>query len=123
MTAKVNVAELREKSKAELLQTVSQMKKQIIGLRHQHASGGSGSQGVKIRELRKNIARVLTVITQEERKKVLLASKGKRIPLDLRFKKTRAMRRALSTSELNKKTLRQKKRITHFSVKKYAIKA
>ncbi|PVU87195.1 hypothetical protein BB561_006436 [Smittium simulii] len=119
----VKASEYREKSKAELLQTVAQMKKDIIALKNKQSPGSASSEGVKIREMRKSIARVLTVITQEDRKKALLACKGKRIPLDLRYKKTRAMRRALSTSESNAQTLRQKKRLTHFSQKQYAVKA
>ncbi|OMH81517.1 60S ribosomal protein L35 [Zancudomyces culisetae] len=121
--AKVKVAELREKSKAELLQTVSTLKKDLMNLRVQQVSGSASASGVKLREMKKDIARVLTVITQQDRKKALEAAKGKRIPLDLRFKKTRAMRRALTKSEQSKKTLRLKKKLIHFSARKYAIKA
>ena len=44
-------------------------------------------------------------------------------PLDLRVKKTRAMRRALTAAQASKKTLRQKKRDQNFPIRKYALKA
>jgi large subunit ribosomal protein L35e len=50
--------------------------------------------------------------------------KGKKyLPLDLRVKKTRAIRRRLTAHEAGKKTLRQIKKDTHFPQRKYAVKA
>lgn len=51
--------------------------------------------------VRKSIACVLTVISHNQREAVRTALKGKKyIPLDLRQKKTRALRRALSTEQV-----------------------
>lgn len=45
------------------------------------------------------------------------------MPLDLRYKKTRAIRRRLTKNEKNAVTLRQAKRQKHFPMRKIAIKA
>ncbi|OLY79846.1 60S ribosomal protein L35 [Smittium mucronatum] len=120
---RVKAADLREKSKAELLQTLANLKKDLLNLKVQHVGGAGSSSGLKIKEMRKNVARVLTVISQTERKKALEEAKGKRIPYDLRFKKTRAIRRKLSRSDRNVKTVRQQKRLTHLARRQYAVKA
>lgn len=73
--------------------------------------------------VRKSIARVLTVISQTQRENLRkFYRKKKYIPLDLRARKTRAMRRALTKNEAARKTLKQQKKITHFSLRKYAVK-
>ena len=74
--------------------------------------------------MRKSIARVLTVISQTQRQQLRLFYKGKTYkPLDLRAKKTRAIRRQLKPSEKNAKTLRQAKRERYFPKRKFAVKA
>ena len=73
--------------------------------------------------VRKSIARVLTVISQTQRENLQKFYKTKKYkPLDLRVKRTRAQRRALTKNEASRKTLRQIKKETHFSVRKYAVK-
>ncbi|CEI86381.1 Putative 50S ribosomal protein L35e [Rhizopus microsporus] len=73
---------------------------------------------------RKNVARVLTVINQTQREQLrLFYQKKKYVPLDLRVKKTRAMRRALTPYEKSLKTVRQQKKLAHFPLRKYAVKA
>ena len=73
---------------------------------------------------RKNIARTLTVINQTQREQLrLFYQKKKYIPLDLRVKKTRAMRRALTPFEKKLKTQKQQKKENHFPLRKYAVKA
>ncbi|OMJ07549.1 60S ribosomal protein L35 [Smittium culicis] len=120
---RVKAADLREKSKAELMQTLSNLKKDLLNLKVQNVGGAGSASGLKVREMRKNVARVLTVISQTERKKALEAAKGKRIPLDLRFKRTRAIRRRMSLSDRNVKTVKEQKRRLHRSRRQYAIKA
>ena len=74
--------------------------------------------------IRKAIARVKTVITQSQRKALRSAFKdSKYLPLDLREKKTRALRRALTKDEKNATTERQKKKNNYFPKRKYALKA
>jgi large subunit ribosomal protein L35e len=64
------------------------------------------------------------VIRQKQREnlKEFYANK-KYVPLDLRTKKTRALRRALTPFELSRKTERQLKKERHFPMRKYAVKA
>ena len=73
--------------------------------------------------VRKSIARVLTVISQTQRENLRKFYRTKKYkPLDLRAKKTRAMRRALTKHEASLKTLKQQKKETHFPLRKYAVK-
>jgi len=74
--------------------------------------------------VRKSIARCLTVLNHTQRAKLAEEFKGKKYkPLQLRQKKTRAIRRRLTHHELALKTLKQTKKDTHFGKRKYAIKA
>lgn len=72
--------------------------------------------------VRKSIARVLTVISHNQRDNLRKYYRKKKYkPLDLRPKKTRAMRRALTKFEASRKTERQKKREMYNPVRVYAI--
>lgn len=63
-------------------------------------------------------------MSHNQREQLRLFYKGKKyVPLDLRAKKTRAIRRRLTADEAGKKTLKQIKKETHFPQRKYAIKA
>ena len=74
-------------------------------------------------DLRKSIARVLTVINQNQRSQLrLFYAKKKYLPLDLRPKQTRAIRRRLTKHENTIISEKQKKRQTHFPQRKFAIK-
>ena len=66
---------------------------------------------VRSKVVRKSIARVLTVINQTQKSQLRLFYKDKKLlPLDLRTKKTRAIRRRLTTEEANAKTTRTAKK-------------
>ncbi len=73
--------------------------------------------------VRKSVARVLTVISQKQRENLRkLYNRKKFKPLDLRHKKTRAIRRELSKHERSRKTLRQMKRDSRHPPRVYAVK-
>ncbi|TAQ88535.1 hypothetical protein B7494_g3125 [Chlorociboria aeruginascens] len=75
-------------------------------------------------DLRKSIAKVLTIINANQRSQLRLFYKNKKyLPLDLRPKQTRAIRRRLSKHESGKVLEKTKKRSTHFPQRKFAIKA
>ena len=57
----MNVKEIRDKSNDELLKTLDEFKKELFDLRFQRATG-SIDNPMRIRELRKSIARILTVL-------------------------------------------------------------
>ncbi|EIE86518.1 hypothetical protein G6F57_010368 [Rhizopus arrhizus] len=119
--AAIKAHELRNKNKAELLKVLDEQKQALANLRVQKVAGGKSQE---VGEARKNVARVLTVINQTQREQLaLFYHKKKYVPLDLRVKKTRAMRRALTPFEKSKKTLRQQKKEAHFPLRKYAVKA
>lgn len=74
-------------------------------------------------DLRKSIARVLTIINAKQRHNMRLFYKDKKYtPLDLRPKQTRAIRRRLSAEDASRKLEKTKKRATHFPQRKFAIK-
>ena len=79
---------------------------------------------VRSKVVRKSIARVLTVINQTRMEHMRILYKDKDLqPLDLRFKKTRAIRKSLTKSQKALKTLKQMKKEKHFPLRKYAVKA
>jgi large subunit ribosomal protein L29 len=62
----VNVAEVRELDVEELQQRVVQARRELFNLRFQHATGQLENTG-QLKEIRKNIARLLTVLNQKQR--------------------------------------------------------
>ena len=69
---------------------------------------GAASKLSKTRVVCKSIARVLTVVNQTQKENLRKFYKGKKYkPLDLRPKKTRAMRRRLTKHEEKLKTKKQ----------------
>merc|ERR1711957_59747 len=100
------------------------LKQELSQLRVAKVTGGAASKLAKIKLVRKSIACVKTVINQKQRDEIRKLYQGKKyVPLDMRQKKTRAIRRQLSAHEAGKKTLKQTKRDMHFPKSKFAIKA
>ncbi|XP_025956682.1 large ribosomal subunit protein uL29 [Dromaius novaehollandiae] len=123
--AKIKARDLRGKKKEELLKQLDDLKVELSQLRVAKVTGGAASKLSKIRVVRKSIARVLTVINQNQKENLRkLCNKGRKYkPLDLRPKKTRAMRRRLNKHEENLKTKKQQRKERLYPVRKYAIKA
>ncbi|KAK9467379.1 60S ribosomal protein-like protein L35 [Lipomyces arxii] len=118
----VKAYSLREKSKADLEKQLDELKQELAGLKAQKARGGSNM--IRMNGVRKSIARVLTVINQQSRAQLRLFYKGKKyLPLDLRVKKTRALRRALTKHQKSLVTVKDKKKQIAFPQRKYALKA
>lgn len=117
----------------------------MIQLRTSKVAGGASTKLTRIHDVRKGIARVLTVINANQRAQLRLFYKNKKcvfslpsapgflrvknltypryIPLDLRPKQTRAIRRRLTKHEASLVTEKQKKKQMHFPQRKYAVKA
>ena len=70
---KVKAHELRTKTKSELLSQLKDFKNELQGLRIAQVTGGAAARVSKIGEVRKNIARVLTVTNQISKQKVCLS--------------------------------------------------
>merc|ERR1711934_1150970 len=122
--AKLKVSDLRTKSKQELLNQLKDLKAELALLRVAKVTGGAPNKLSKIKVVRLSIARVLTVISQNRKAALQKAYEGKQYkPLDLRVKKTRAIRKALTKEQKSLKTVKEQKKAAQFSLRKYAIKA
>merc|ERR1719259_583860 len=74
--------------------------------------------------MRKSIARVHIVMAQKQKENLRKFYKAKKyMPLDLRPKKTRAMRKALTRHEKGLKTSKELRRLRAFPVRKFAVQA
>ncbi|CAK9290386.1 unnamed protein product [Gordionus sp. m RMFG-2023] len=121
---KVKVRDLRGKKKTELTKLIDDLKQELSELCVAKVTGGAPSKLSKIRTTRKSIARVYTIINQTQKENLRkFYRKKKRLPLDLRKKKTRAIRRHMTKHELNLKTKKQIRRERIYPMRKFAIKA
>jgi len=122
---KLKAHELRELGKEDLLKQLDDLKAELSQLRVAKVSGqGGASKLAQISVIRKSIARVLTVYNQTERSALRKAYRKRTYkPLDLRVKKTRAIRQRLTPTQQKRKTLRQTKKDNYFPTRKYALKA
>ncbi|KAG1677908.1 hypothetical protein FOA52_001326 [Chlamydomonas sp. UWO 241] len=128
---KVRAHELRSKSKQDLLSQLKDLKSELSALRVAKVTGGAPNKLSKIKIVRKSIARVLTVYRQNQlsalKSKIEEDAKNKNgkafLPLDMRTKKTRAIRRRLTKEQTNKVVEKTAKRIKAFPMRKFAVKA
>ncbi|CAF2297142.1 unnamed protein product [Brassica napus] len=97
---RLKVHELREKSKTDLSAQLQDFKAELTLLRVAKVTGGAPNK--------------LSKIEAYKTKKFL--------PLDLRPKKTRAIRRRLTKHQASLKTEKEKKKEMYFPIRKYAIK-
>lgn len=120
--ARIQAHVLRTQRKEELLKQLDDLKRELSSLRVAKVAGGAASKLAKIREVRKSIARVLTVYNQNQRDALRKAYAGQKYkPLDIRHKKTRAHRRKLTVGQATARTERQRKRESYFPKRKYAV--
>uniref|UniRef100_A0A8D8H467 Large ribosomal subunit protein uL29 n=1 Tax=Culex pipiens TaxID=7175 RepID=A0A8D8H467_CULPI len=121
---KVKCSELRTKDKKELTKQLEELKTELLNLRVAKVTGGAPSKLSKIRVVRKAIARVYIVMNTKTKENLRKLYKGKKyVPLDLRPKKTRAMRKALSPRDAARLTLKEQRKRAKFPTRKYAVKA
>jgi len=103
---------------------LKELKEELQSLRIAQVTGGAPAKLAKISVVRKSIARVLTVINQITKSKLREKYAGEKfVPIDLREKKTRAIRRRLTKDQAAKKTVKQSKRDAYFPQRVYAVKA
>ncbi|KAG9576818.1 60S ribosomal protein L35 [Aureobasidium melanogenum CBS 110374] len=122
-SAKVKASQLWSKNKDELKTQLEELKAELVQLRTQKIAGGAQSKLTRIHDVRKSIARVLTVININQRSQLRIFYKNKKyLPLDLRAKQTRAIRRRLSKEDASRVTEKQKKKQIHFPQRNYAVK-
>ena len=144
MAKGVSAKEYRKKESKDLLTDLKKLREELQTIRFTKVSGTAVAKLSKIKVLRKQIARVLTILrenkkveviknlrtktTKEEKdgkeEEVITTIKNlkmKHIPLDLRPKRTRAMRRRMTKFERKLITLRQLKRKLNFPMRKFAV--
>ena len=121
--ARLRMKEVREKDKTELQKLLAEHKKELSQLRVAQQVSGTASKLGKIRVMRKNIARILTVLNQNERENLRkFYSDKKWVPTTLRPKLTRRRRLALKDNEKHRKTRRQIRMAVKFPKRHFAIK-
>ena len=144
MPKETSATEYRKKNNTELIADLKKLREDLQTIRFSKVTGTAVSKLSKIKTLRKQIARVLTIIREnkknevinslrtrvskevkdgkeEEIKTTIKNLKMKHIPIDLRPKKTRAMRRRLTKFQSKKLTLKQFKRKLNFPMRKFAV--
>jgi len=130
MTAKLRMRDLLSKKKKDLDAQVQELKVELNSLKVAKVTGGTASKVGKIRLFRKNVARVLTALSHKARDKMRAEIKAqcggnglKRIPKQLREKKTRAIRRQMTPAQLAKTTVKAAKKARNFPMRQFAVEA
>jgi len=122
--SRIKTHDLRTKKKEELSQLLEEQKQELAGILVSKVTAGPTSKLAKIKVVKKNIARILTVVNQTQRENLRKLYKNKKFqPIDLRSKKTRALRRALTPHQLSLRTHKQKAKACKTPVRIYALKA
>ena len=144
MAKTTSAKDYRKKNSQDLLNDLKKLREDLQKIRFTKGSGTAVAKLSKIKDLRKQIARILTIIREnkkeevvkglttrvskeekdgkeEEVKKTIKNIKLKHIPLDLRPKLTRAMRRRMTRFERKLVTLKQLKRKLNFPLRKFAV--
>ena len=144
MAKGTSAQEYRKKNNTDLLNDLKKLREDLQKIRFTKGSGTAFAKLSKIKDLRKQIARILTIIREhkkedvvkelrtkvtkevkdgkeEEVKTTIKNLKMKHIPLDLRPKLTRAMRRRMTKFERKLVTLKQLKRKLNFPMRKFAV--
>lgn len=124
--AHLKVKDLRDKSKDELLNQLTELKKELSQLRVTKQVSGTANRLGRIGPIRKSIARVLTVVNQKERENLRKFYSEKKLkaktPKALRAKLTHSRRLALKDIEKNRKTRRQMRMAHKYPKRVYAVK-
>merc|ERR1712108_115524 len=116
--------QFREMKKEELSKKLDDLKNELATLKVAKVTGGAASKLSKIRIVRKSMGRVYIVMHQKQKENLRKLYKNKKyIPLDLRPKKTRAIRKALTSHEKSLKTRKEQRTLRKFPARKFAVKA
>ena len=143
MAKTTSAKDYRKKNSADLLNDLKKMREELQKIRFTRGTGTAVAKLSKIKELRKQIARILTIIRENKKEEVIKGLRDrvnkeekegkeevkttiknlklKHIPLDLRPKLTRAKRRRMTKFERKLVTLRQLKRKLNFPMRKFAV--
>merc|ERR1712113_1203527 len=118
---RVKAHELRAKDDTACVEELQKHRKELASLRVSKVAAAPQVKLAKVRAVRKNIAKVLTVLNEKARATAKDAfGKKKYTPYDLRLKKTRAFRRRMTRFERTRTTKRQQKKADNSKLRKYA---
>merc|ERR1712228_274584 len=121
---RVKAHELRSKDEQACVEELQKHRKELASLRVSKVAAAPQVKLAKVRAVRKNIAKVLTVINEKRRAEARDAfGKKKYMPRDLRMKKARAFRRRLTKFERTRTTHRAQKKADNSKLRKYAVAA
>jgi large subunit ribosomal protein L35e len=96
-------SELKTKSRAELLEELAKLEKKLFELRGQVGSSSSAEKLSTIRTVRKDVARVKTILMEQQRSALQAKYKAaKFIPKDIRPHIVKSKRRTLAPKYANK---------------------
>jgi large subunit ribosomal protein L35e len=122
----LKIRDARAKNKEELLKAVKDAKQELLTLRVQKQSNNAPASKIgKIRVLRKNVARILTVLSHKTRdamRQTFAKLNPNKLPKNLRPKLTHRRRLALSRKEKSFKSARSVKKASKYPVRKFAVK-
>ena len=112
MVEKKVCQKIRDSDVEAIRANIEKWKDELRTLRNSKASSGSATKLAKIRVVRKNIARNLTILNEKERKNLTgeLHKNSSKRSYFLRHKLTRAVRRRLTTHQRTKKILKVQKK-------------
>merc|ERR1712019_19665 len=116
---RVKAHELRAKDETACIEDLQKHRKELASLRVSKVAAAPQVKLAKVRAVRKNIAKVLTVLNEKRRSAAKDAfAKKKYTPYDLRLKKTRAFRRRMTKFEQTRQTARRQKKADNFKLRK-----
>merc|ERR1712062_619356 len=120
----LRVSALREESKENLTAKLGELRQELATLKVAKVTAQSASKLGKINVVRKDIAKVLTVINQTRKAELQKLYRGKNVkPVDLKPRKTRALRKRLNKHESSLKSLKTVRREQKTKLKNFALKA
>ena len=121
---RVKAHELREKNQEALLEELTKQRKDLATLRVSKVSSQPQVKLSKIKQVRKSIAKVLTVLSE---KRIAAARssirKNEKCPHDLRKKRSHAFRRHLTKLEASAQRVKAQKRAGLRKMRKFAVRS
>ena len=116
--------ELRQKSRSDLLEELAKLEKKLFELRGQIATSSSRQKLSEIQTTRKDVARVKTVLMEQQRNALKEKFKdAKHVPKDIRPHLTKSQRQQLPAKYADKLTKRATRRAKYLKPVKFALKA
>merc|ERR1712159_934007 len=104
---KVKAFEVRKVSEPELLAALESQRRELVSLRTSKVASAPQIKLARIKVVRKNVAKLLTVMNEKRRNAAKSEWKDKKYtPKDLRNKGTKASRKGLSNKEKKMTTVR-----------------